>query len=100
MVAMRLEAVQSNLNMYGIRSGPLEQFALRSIAANNLGNEMRGVSAKAQMQASGWDTVDQDTKRKLLNVLEQVEAKESVLAGITAPLGFFDPLGLSTTVTG
>merc|ERR1711904_505744 len=34
------------------------------------------------------------------NVLDEVKAKESVLAGITAPLGFFDPLGFSTTVTG
>merc|ERR1711904_285095 len=34
------------------------------------------------------------------NVLDAVQAKSSVLAGITAPAGFFDPLGFSTTVSG
>merc|ERR1712146_334509 len=29
-----------------------------------------------------------------------VKAKESVLAGITAPMGYFDPIGFITTVTG
>merc|ERR1711869_107215 len=41
-----------------------------------------------------------ETKRKLVKVLDQVKAKESLLAGITSPMGFFDPLGFSTTVTG
>merc|ERR1711869_111349 len=41
-----------------------------------------------------------ETKRKLVKVLDQVKAKESLLAGITAPMGFFDPIGFSTTVTG
>merc|ERR1719213_1190262 len=49
---------------------------------------------------SGWSTVDDETRRKLVKVLDQVKAKESLLAGITAPLGFFDPIGFSTTVTG
>merc|ERR1711964_608184 len=34
------------------------------------------------------------------NVLDQVKAKDSYLAGITAPMGYFDPIGFSTTVTG
>jgi len=33
-------------------------------------------------------------------VLDQVEAKESLLAGISGRLGFFDPLGLSLPVSG
>merc|ERR1719207_245363 len=49
---------------------------------------------------SGWSTVDDETKRELVKVLDQVKAKESVLAGITAPLGFFDPIGFATTVKG
>merc|ERR1711924_442949 len=49
---------------------------------------------------SGWSTVDSETKRKLIKVLDQVKAKESMLAGITAPMGFFDPLGFSTSLTG
>lgn len=47
--------------------------------------------------------MDSDTKRKLNKVLDEVKSKagkESLLAGITAPTGYFDPLGLATTVTG
>merc|ERR1712093_251918 len=40
-----------------------------------------------------------ETKRKLKNVLEEVKFKESALAGVTAPMNYFDPLGFSTTVT-
>merc|ERR1719191_2364146 len=96
----RVQAAQGNLRSYGIGSSPLENFALTAIDANNRGN--RDLSLKAQQAeiASGWSTVDDDTKRKLAKVLDEVKAKESVLAGITAPMGFFDPLGLSTTVTG
>jgi len=105
-----VQAVQDNLKVYGIGSSPLEKFALTAIDANNRGNRHQGyrtpdVSMKAQRNAaaemtSGWSEVDSDTKRKLLKVVDQVEAKESLLAGISAPLGFFDPLGFSTTVTG
>merc|ERR1712124_69779 len=105
-----VQAVQDNLKAYGIGSSPLEKFALTAIDANNRGNRHQGyrtpdVSMKAQRNAaaemtSGWSEVDSDTKRKLLKVVDQVEAKESLLAGISAPLGFFDPLGFSTTVTG
>merc|ERR1719281_10570 len=50
--------------------------------------------------ASGWDLVEENTKRKLKNVLAQVEEKEALLAGITAPMGYFDPLGFATTISG
>merc|ERR1719281_119593 len=95
--ATRVKAVQDNLKMFGVSSSPLEKLALTAIDANR-----RDVSMKAAQTevASGWSTVDDKTRKKLLNVLDQVKAKESVLAGITAPLGFFDPIGFSTTVTG
>merc|ERR1719337_488878 len=48
---------------------------------------------------SGWNLVDDKTKQKLVKVMEEVKEKESILAGISAPMNFFDPLGFSTTVT-
>merc|ERR1719281_677304 len=95
--ATRVKAVQDNLKMFGVSSSPLEKLALTAIDANR-----RDVSMKAAQTevASGWSTVDDKTRKKLLRVLDQVKAKESLLAGITAPLGFFDPIGFSTTVTG
>merc|ERR1719240_380898 len=88
--------------MFGISSSPMEKFALTSIAVSNRANRQSDFTVKAQARemVSGWDTVDSETKRKLLNVLDQVKAKESYLAGITAPMGYFDPIGFSTTVTG
>jgi len=78
----------------------LERFALTAIDVNNR-FKGRDISAKAKAEVvSGWSLVDDETKRKLLKVVDQVEAKDSVLAGITAPMGFFDPLGFATTVTG
>merc|ERR1719261_1516826 len=34
-----------------------------------------------------------------MKAVDQVKEKDSLLAGITAPAGYFDPLGLATTVT-
>merc|ERR1719443_1253070 len=96
----RVQAAQANLRSFGIGSSSLENLALSSIDANNRGNRDLSVKAQRAEMVSGWSTVDDETKRKLVKVLDQVKAKESLLAGITAPLGFFDPIGLSTTVTG
>merc|ERR1712224_1135545 len=95
----RVQSVQANLRSYGIGSSPLENFALKAIDANNRGN--RDLSMKAQQAeiASGWSTVDDKTKKKLAKVLDEVKAKESLLAGITR-LGYFDPLGFSTDISG
>merc|ERR1719240_771748 len=96
----QVQAVQGNLRSYGIGASPLENLALKAIDANNRGNRDLSLKAQQAEMASGWSTVDDETKRKLIKTLDQVKEKESVLAGITAPLGFFDPLGFSTTVTG
>jgi len=99
----QVQAAQDQLKMYGIRSSPLEKLALTAISATS-GAQRGDVFAKASKAevVSGWSTVDSETKRKLSNVLEDVKSKagkDSLLAGITAPFGYFDPLGLATTVT-
>merc|ERR1712078_188997 len=38
-------------------------------------------------------------KERLVSVLDGVKEKESYMAGVSAPLGFFDPLGFATTIT-
>merc|ERR1712193_228854 len=89
----------NTLQSYGIGSNPLTSFALTAIDVNNRGNRDLSVKAKQAELASGWSTVDANTKEKLTKVLDQVEAKESLLAGITR-LGYFDPLGFSTDISG
>merc|ERR1712193_339802 len=88
----------NTLQSYGIGSNPLTSFALTAIDVNNRGNRDLSVKAKQAELASGWSTVDANTKEKLAKVLDQVKAKESLLAGITR-LGYFDPLGFSTDVS-
>jgi hypothetical protein len=95
----RVQGAQNSLRNFGIGSNPLERLALTAIDANNRGS--RDFSLKAQQAeiASGWSTVDDKTKEKLAKVLDQVKAKESLLAGVTR-LGYFDPLGFSTDISG
>jgi len=95
----RIQGAQNTLQSYGVGSNPLASLALTAIDVNNRGN--RDLSLKAQQAeiASGWSTVDPETKKKLSKVLDQVKEKESLLAGITR-LGYFDPLGFSTDISG
>jgi hypothetical protein len=100
----RVSAVQDKLKKYGVRSSPWEKLALTGLGMNERSNS-RDLSAKAKsddvaFSGAGWDLEDEDTKDKLRRVLKDVKNKESLMAGVTAPMGFFDPLGLSTTVSG
>jgi hypothetical protein len=97
-VSTRVQAAQDNLKMYGFGSSPLTNLALTAIDTTN--RKRFDVSTNAATKtASGWDLVDSKTRERLSKVVKQVEAKESLLAGVTAPLNYFDPLGLSTCVT-
>merc|ERR1719191_2125759 len=96
---MTPRAIRNELQMYGIGATPLAQLAVSAIVANNRGNRVRDVSMQATEITSGWDLVDTKTKEKLSKVLEDVKYKEGLLAGVSAPMDYFDPLGFSTTTT-
>jgi len=98
----RVQGAQNNLRSFGIASNPLESFALTAIDANNRGNRDLSLNAVKRSRAeiaTGWSTVEDKTKDKLVKVLDQVKEKESLLAGVTR-LGYFDPLGFSTDISG
>merc|ERR1719191_1726500 len=97
---MTPRAIRNELQMYGIGATPLAQLAVSAIVANNRGNRVRDVSMKATEISSGWDLVDTKTKDKLSKVLDEVKYKESLLAGVSAPFGYFDPLGFSSDISG
>jgi len=106
LVSPTIGQLQDQLQTYGISSGPLQNLALTAIDATNRGNQMRDVSMQAKtvraadsQVVSGWSLVDSDTKTALMKVLERVKAKEQVLAGISAPMNYFDPLGFTTPTT-
>jgi len=91
----RVQAAKNSLKMFGVSSGPLENLALTAIDVAN----RRDVSAKAKEEVkSGWSLVDEKVRDRLVDVLDKVKQKEQFLAGVSAPMNYFDPLGFSTTV--
>jgi hypothetical protein len=101
--AMQVSAVQNNLKRYGVSSSPFQKLALTALDINNRFKGRQDLSTKAsdiQFDGLGWALEDDKTKEGLRRVLKDVKNKESLMAGVTAPMGFFDPLGLSTTVSG
>jgi light-harvesting complex I chlorophyll a/b binding protein 1 len=100
-----VRTIQHSLKMYGIPSSPVEKLAISAIDATNRGNQVRDISMRA-LDASVPSTlsemlenVDETTKERFLKVEKEVMMRAENLAGITAPLGFFDPLGFSTDVS-
>merc|ERR1719310_663550 len=90
---MSVNAMQETLENYGIPPSPMAKFALTQYAAT------RDVSMKAQAKEE-FLRLDPATQAKLKKLSKDVIVKASTLkpedmAGITAPLGFFDPAGLS-----
>jgi len=74
-------------------SPQLAKLVITAIQATNSGK--RDVSMKAQVMDE-FSKLDGATKTKLLNVRAEAELKAEEMAGVTAPLGFWDPLGFST----
>jgi hypothetical protein len=88
----QVSAVQNKLRSYGISPNPLETLALNAIAANNQGTGMRQVIAQAS------------SVPELSNLKKEVVVRAGAIKdrmdwpGVTAPMGYFDPLGISANV--
>merc|ERR1711904_286012 len=76
-------------------SSPFKQIALSALEANNRQNRGRGVS----MMASTIEHGDSKTKAAVAEMENAVVEKAKGMAGVTAPFGFFDPLGFATSIT-
>jgi hypothetical protein len=79
-------------------SSPMAKLAITAININERMNRgERDISAKAlQELGDGWSRVDEDTKRQLTPAIEGMKYKKQFMAGITEPMGYFDPLACST----
>merc|ERR1719343_1057497 len=97
------QASHATLSRYGIGSSPLEQLAIIGIKRVN----NRDISMKAELnEVQEIEKVRQEmaikdkfAAEKLANMTRDVQLKAQDLAGITAPMGFFDPLGFSTDIS-
>merc|ERR1712187_350667 len=90
---MSVNAMQNTLKKYGVPPSPMERFALTAYAAT------RDVSMAAQAKAEflKLDTVTQAKLKKLQKdvVVRASSIAPEDLAGITGPLGSWDPAGFS-----
>jgi len=95
------QAVQNNI--YGSSMGPFGELAILAIRANRRSNQLQDIS----MQAATIDdtglvnelaSLDRPTMEQIANMSETVRLKARDMAGVSAPLGFFDPLGFSTDI--
>jgi hypothetical protein len=82
-------------------SSPFKRIALSAIEANNIGKQVRDVSMMASPEASDkvkdeLSSLDDEKKAEVAKVVETVAMKAKNMAGVTGPMGFFDPLGFST----
>jgi len=94
---MSVQAAQDTLKMYGISSGPLERVAISAINLNNRRQMGRDVSVKAAEDEMMAAISNPKTKQNMQKILDEVKYKESVAAGSTSPMGYFDPLGFSAS---
>merc|ERR1712048_812355 len=88
-----VSAMQQGLRKLGVPSSQMEKFALTSYAAT------RDVSMAAQAKEE-FSKLDRETQAKLKKLGREVVVRASTLdpedmAGITEPLGFWDPAGFS-----
>merc|ERR1739848_302986 len=91
--ALSVSAMQDTLRKNGIPSSPVEKFALTAYAAT------RDVSMRAQAKEE-FSKLDPATQAKLKRLGKEVVVRAASidpedLAGVTEPLGFWDPAGFS-----
>lgn len=86
-----------------LEASPWKKLARTAIEANNRANLLRDVSMNAVEDPLVEDALidevknmDDETKVVLEQMTSEVRFRAEDLAGVTAPLGFFDPLGFST----
>jgi light-harvesting complex I chlorophyll a/b binding protein 1 len=91
--AISVNAMQNTLRKNGVPPSPMEKFALTSFAAT------RNPSMKAQAKAE-FEKLDRATQTKLKQLSKDLVVRAAAfspedMAGVSAPLGFWDPAGFA-----
>merc|ERR1719310_1092467 len=79
----------------GLGNSPFKMPALLAIQAFNSDSRVRDVSMKAVRSAMA-EFMDEESKERLSFMGDRVKEVALKMPGITAPMGYFDPLGFST----
>jgi len=91
--AISVNAMQNTLRKNGVPPSPMEKFALTSFAAT------RNPSMKAQAKEE-YEKLDHATQKKLKQLSKDLVVRAAAfspedMAGVSAPLGFWDPAGFA-----
>jgi len=91
--ALSVNAMQNTLRKNGVPPSPMEKFALTSFAAT------RNPSMKAQAKEE-FERLDHVTQTKLKQLSKDLVVRAAAfdpedMAGVSAPLGFWDPAGFA-----
>jgi len=84
-----VRSMQDTLKSYGVAPSPVQECALTALAAT------RDVSMRAQFKEQ-FARLDDKTKNMVANAEGAVSAKVKSMAGVTAPMSFWDPWGFAT----
>jgi len=94
---------------YRIGSSPLERLAILAIESSQLENQVRDTSMRTARRATiaraendAVKDMDEETKVELAKSMRAVVVRagqlKDTMAGVTAPMDFFDPAGFSTNI--
>jgi len=97
----RLGAPRANILRDPAFSSPMAKLAMTSLDVNNRLNQGgRDISMNSIADlGEGWNLVDESNKAKLETAVDKMKYKNNWMAGISGPMGYFDPLGFSAQVS-
>merc|ERR1719401_57206 len=90
----KVHIIQNSLKALGMPSNKWQELSLTAMAASQ--SCRRDPRAAAQFQRV-FSTMDSSAQGYMEKVTEEIKLNPKEMAGVSAPLGFWDPLGLSTT---
>merc|ERR1712187_79128 len=94
---MGVNIAKDKLVAHGFNPGPIGMLALTAIDANNRGVGMRNVAAMAMEMPGRTKAAFSRLSKEVVVKAESIKKED--MAGVTAPMGFYDPLGYTKSAT-
>merc|ERR1711985_136155 len=93
----RLGAPRANILRDSEFSSRVAQLAMTSLEVNNRINQ--GERDISMNSIANFDSMDETNKERLEAAVSKMKYKNNWMAGISPPMGYFDPLGFSTQLS-
>jgi hypothetical protein len=95
----KVSAIQDTLKKHGVQPSKMQELALTAMAGNPMScSATRDVSASAQRAMKQvFTAMGPEEKVSALEATNMVKINAEDMAGVSLPLGFWDPLGISAS---